>query len=328
MYFCLLYPHLLHFRFELAHMTIDILLSTYNGEKYIEQQIHSILQQSRSDWVLLIRDDLSHDSTPHLIHKLQYLYPQKIQIIDDKSTNLGASQSFSKLLEKSKSDYVMFCDQDDVWVPNKIELTISKIQELEYIHSKKTPLLVHSDLKVVDHQLDLIENSFWKYQNLDPKQGNFLNRTLVQNVVTGCTVMINQPLRQLATPIPNECIMHDWWIALVAAAFGKIAYIETPTVLYRHHQSNLIGSKKWDLKYIFSRAIDPKNIKVCFEETIYQAQSFLDIYRSSLAVESLELVETYSDLNNLNFFQKRTALLKHGYYKIGSLRNLGLFLAI
>jgi glycosyltransferase involved in cell wall biosynthesis len=309
-------------------MTIDILLSTYNGEKYIEQQIHSILQQSRSDWVLLIRDDLSHDSTPQLIHKLQYLYPQQIKIIDNKSTNLGASQSFSKLLEKSESDYVMFCDQDDVWVPNKIELTISKIQELEYIYSKETPLLVHSDLKVVDHQLNLIKNSFWKHQNLDPKQGNFLNRTLVQNVITGCTVMINQPLRQLATPIPNKCIMHDWWIALVAAAFGKIAYMETPTVLYRQHQSNSIGSKKWGIKYIFSRAANPKKIKIYFEKTICQAQAFLDIYHGSLDIENLKLVETYSKLNELEFFQKRAALLKNGYYELGSLRNLGLFLAI
>lgn len=308
--------------------SVDILLSTFNGERYIDELLLSLNNQSFSDWSLIVRDDHSSDNTFSILKNSFAKFSKPLKLLDSGIYQLGASQSFSRLLESSGAPYSMFCDQDDIWFEDKILMSLKAMNNLEQTYGKNIPLLVHTDLTVTDSHLNPISESFWDYQNLDPKSAQRLNRVLVQNVVTGCTILINQALRELASPIPDECIMHDWWIALVAAAFGEITYIEAPTVLYRQHQSNSIGSKKWGLKYIFSRAINPKDIKIYFKKTICQARAFLDIYHSSLDIESLKLVETYSKLNEFGFFQKRAALLKNGYYELGSLRNLGLFLAI
>ncbi|BAU63113.1 putative glycosyltransferase [Stanieria sp. NIES-3757] len=308
-------------------MIIDIVLATYNGEKYIEEQIQSILRQSHTNWNLLIRDDLSQDKTLEIIKQYQVQYPEKIKIINS-FRRLGTSQNFSKILASTTSDYVMFCDQDDVWLPNKIEITLNKIFTMEKKYGKNCPLLVHTDLKVIDQNLSLISNSFWHYQNLNPKQGNNLRRLLVQNVITGCTVMINKPLKNLILPIPSEAIMHDWWIALVASVFGKIDYIDIPTVLYRQHQSNDTGAKKWGFNYVFSKLIKINKIEEYFQKTTIQAQKFLEIYQQKLNTNSLDIINTYSYLKTFGFFKKRFLLIKKGYYQVGSLKNLGLFLIV
>jgi glycosyltransferase involved in cell wall biosynthesis len=309
-------------------VTVDILLATYNGGKYLEEQINSIFNQNYINWKLLIRDDLSQDKTLEIIAKYKNKFPEKIKIINNYNTRLKVSHNFASLLENSSSDYIMFCDQDDVWLPNKVEITLNKMYEIEKMYGKDKCLLVHTDLKVVDRNLNLISNSFWKYQNLNPKQGNSLKRLLVQNVITGCTMTINKPLKNLSLPIPQEAIMHDWWIALVAATFGHVAYVEMPTILYRQHYQNDIGARKWGLDYIISRATNHDRIREYFKRTIAQAQKFLDVYQNQLDEESLKIIKTYSTLDKAGFFQKRFLLIKNGSYEIGSLRNLGLFLAI
>jgi glycosyltransferase involved in cell wall biosynthesis len=309
-------------------MKIDILLATHNGEKYIEKQINSILKQNYTTWKLLIRDDISNDKTLEVIAKYQNIYFNKIQIVDNNNILLGVSQNFANLLKFSSSDYLMFCDQDDVWLPNKLEITLNKMLEMEKVYGKNSCLLVHTDLKVVDCHLNLIADSFWKYQNLNPRQGNCLRRSLVQNVITGCTMMINKPLKNMLLPIPSEAIMHDWWIALVAVAFGKIDYVDVPTVLYRQHQNNDTGARKWGYNYIFSRINNLDKIKEYFTKTVFQAEKFLEVYHKKLDRENLEIIKTYSMLNKNGFLQKRFLLIKNGYYEIGSLRNLGLFISI
>lgn len=309
-------------------MTVDILLATYNGEKYLEKQIESILNQNYCNWKLIIRDDLSEDLTLKIIQRYVNNYRPQIDLINNQNSRLGASKNFSKLLTYSDAEYIMFCDQDDVWLPNKIDITLKKMLAMEELYGKDKCLLVHTDLKVVDSNLNSISNSFWKYQNLNPKQGNYLRRLLVQNVVTGCSMTINKPLKDILLTIPPEAIMHDWWIALVAATFGKIDYVDAPTVLYRQHNKNDTGARKWGFKYIFSRANNLDKIQKYFTQTILQAEKFLDIYQDKLDRESLDIVKTYCNLNRYGFLEKRFLLIKNGYYRIGSLKNLGLFLVI
>ena len=307
---------------------VDILLSTYNGQKYVDELLSSLNSQSFPSWNLIVRDDCSSDNTVSILQSSVSKFGKSIEILDAGPSRLGPAQSFSRLLESSLASYTMFCDQDDIWLNTKIISSLKAMHTLEKFHGKDYPLLVHTDLTVVDNNLNTIAESFWKHQNLDPNLADNFSRVLVQNVVTGCTVLINKALRDLANPIPNDCIMHDWWVALVAAAFGKIAYVADPTILYRQHLSNSIGSKKWGLSYILSRTINQNNIKTYFERTIRQSQAFLDAYENILNHKNLELVKIYSSLEDFSFFQKRFALLNNGYYKFGSLRNLGLFVAI
>jgi len=141
---------------------IDILLAAYNGERFLKQQIDSILAQSNQDWQLLIRDDNSSDSTVNIIKDYTVKYPHKIRLIEDDRGRLGPALNFGKLLEHTDNDYVMFSDQDDVWLPDKIDLTLNTMKDAEEIYPNM-PILVHTDLKVVNEDLKIIADSLWSY---------------------------------------------------------------------------------------------------------------------------------------------------------------------
>jgi len=241
------------------------------------------------------------------------------------SKNLGPKDSFSFLLEyslKSDSQYFMFCDQDDVWDKDKIEKTLTKMKEQENTFGD-IPLLVHSDLEVVKEDLQTIDKSFFHYEQINPAINN-LNRLLMQNTITGCTVMINRKLAELAMPIPNGAIMHDYWLGLVASYFGKIGIVNEPTMLYRQHSSNSVGTKGFKLKYFINNLLR-KNI---VSKNIVQAKAFLEVYRKSLDDETIEMLEDFTSLESKSFWQKRRTLLKYKLLKQGFLRNLGLMLKI
>lgn len=234
-------------------LSVDILLATCNGEAYLKEQIDSILAQSNQDWQLLIRDDESHDGTVSIIKDYLQKYPSKIKLIEDSDSHLGAKLNFQRLLEHSDAEYIMFCDQDDVWLHRKIERTLKAMRTAEKNYPNK-PIMVHSDLIVVDANLKKIADSLWAYQKIQPRKGDDLNRIILQNVATGCTIMINTRAKNVSLPVPKDAIMHDWWIAIKVAEHGKIVYIPDRLVLYRQHPNNLVGAKeapktlKWDVR--------------------------------------------------------------------------------
>ena len=193
---------------------IDILLATYNGAQYISEQIESIINQTNTNWNLIIRDDGSVDNTINIIEGYVSLYPDQITFVKDTQINLGASMNFSKLVESSNAEYIMFCDQDDIWKSNKIEITLNEIKKLEYPGHDKLPLMVFSDLSIVDENLNVIAESLWKFQKLDPNISQTLYQILAQNVVTGCTIMINKQAATQFFPVPTKHILHDHWIAV------------------------------------------------------------------------------------------------------------------
>ena len=146
----------------------------------------------------------------------------------------------------------MLCDHDDIWLPNKIALTFEHMAELERIHGPAAPLLVHSDLTVVDEHLQVIGPSFFRYSRIDPSR-NDLTSLLTTNVATGCTMMVNRALYEKARPIAPEAMMYDHWLARVVSTFGDIAWIGEPTILYRQHGHNAIGAKRGGAASLVSR---------------------------------------------------------------------------
>ncbi|MBD3619180.1 MAG: glycosyltransferase family 2 protein [Chromatiales bacterium] len=224
-----------------------ILLGTYNGSKYVREQIKSIQYQTHEDWVLLVRDDGSSDETVELVDALAQDDP-RITILDDEHGNVGASRNFSLLAQEAlrqDADYVMFCDQDDIWMHDKVFVSLNKIKQAESAAKPNTPVLVHSDLTVTDEKLCLIHSSFLKMQHIRHEARHPLETLLVQNFVTGCTCIANKHLVKIAEPVPTEALMHDWWYALVAAHTGIIDYIPVPTLLYRQHGHNTIGASNY-----------------------------------------------------------------------------------
>ncbi len=227
----------------MAQPAISICMATYNGQKYLKEQLDSILAQSYHNWQLLIRDDGSSDNTISIIENYVANHPDRIKLIKDKQAHLGSNLNFGKLLEQADTEYIMFSDHDDIWLPNKIELTLNVMKAAERTNPDK-PILVHTDLQVVDSQLNTIADSLWNYQKLFPETGDNLNKIMAHNVVTGCTAMINKAAKAVSIPVPAEAIMYDWWLALNVCRHGKIVYVSIPSILYRQHSGNQIGAKK------------------------------------------------------------------------------------
>ena len=236
-----------------AQIKIAVLLSTCNGEKFLAEQIDSLLAQSHKNFILIVRDDGSHDRTVSILESYALDHSVQIRLLPRDGQKLGASGGFAFLVDyviKNKeslgltSSYMMFCDQDDTWFPEKIEKLLAAMLATEADNDSALPIIVHSDLEVVSEQNTIIAKSFVNYQGLEIKRNSFPN-LVISNLVTGCTALINQSLAEKALPIPEGAIMHDWWLALVATAFGKSVYLNIPLVHYRQHGNNAIGAKEF-----------------------------------------------------------------------------------
>ena len=169
---------------------ISVIMSVYNGEKYLEEQLTSIAEQTYTEWHLIIRDDCSEDASLQIAESFRDKYPKgKVDVYKNRSASGSAKNNFFRLIQDTAAEYVMFCDQDDVWLSDKIEKTLKTMRQQEIKNgTKHVPVLVHSDLYVVDEHLNMVSASLQKYQKL-PKKSE-VNRLLIQNHVTGCTMMV------------------------------------------------------------------------------------------------------------------------------------------
>lgn len=300
---------------------VAILMATYNGEKYLSEQIESIINQTFTDWVLYIHDDGSTDDTLEIIKKYVKIYPKKIILIQGERTG-GAKFNFFSLMDKVTAEYIMFSDQDDWWLPDKINKTLEKCIKIEN-GQKDTPVVVFTDLKVVNEKLKIINNRMSKYQKLEMKNTVF-NKLMIQNVVTGCTMMINRKCRNIAIECKDrgQIIMHDWWCALIASYCGKIGYINEALILYRQHGDNSVGAKNiYSIAYLKNQIFKIAEQKKALLKTQQQISYFVKIYDISTPY----IIE-YGNLANKSKLSKIAFLLKNHIFKSGLIRNIGLFL--
>ncbi len=231
---------------------IDILMSTYNGARFLAAQIDSILAQDHTEFRLIIRDDGSTDETVKMVEDYTVRDPRVVFVKDDRG-NLGAPHSFMALVEASKSALLMLSDQDDVWLPDKVSRTLCKMNRVLEEHGDNVPLAVFTDLTVVNEHLDVINESFWNYQKLEPLLSRRWQDLLAQNVVTGCTLMLNQAAKKAVLPFQLPEMMHDHWIAANVAKYGKLEFVAEPTVLYRQHSQNAEGARDFGAQYSLSK---------------------------------------------------------------------------
>ena len=302
---------------------IGILLASYNGEKYISEQLDSLFRQSVQDFVVVVGDDGSTDGTMGLLKRYAVKFPGRILVVHN-TLQQGAKYNFLSLMKTYKFDYVMLCDQDDVWLDTKIERTMQVMKELEAEYGTMTPLLVHTDLRVVDELLHTVTNSFRLMENLRYDH-TFLNNQIIQNTLTGCTAMYNRALAELIIQTPNFFIVHDWWLMLIASAFGKIHPLNEVTILYRQHSKNEIGAKDVkSLSYMAKRFIfGSENIKKVLNETYVQAQSFLDMYRNLLSPEQITFLNDYVKIPKYGKIKRVKEMYRLKVKKNGFFRQIG-----
>lgn len=302
---------------------VDILMAVYNGEQFVSQQIDSILKQTYQDWRLIILDDCSTDQTMEILDTYQRLYPDKITYSSNLVNSHSPKDNFFNLIQDSQASYVMTCDHDDVWLPEKIEQTLACMQKAEKRFGTDMPILVHTDLVVVDENLKMLSPSMIKSQNLSPNRVR-LRELLVQNQITGCTMMLNRMLANLAKDMPPEAVMHDWWYGLIAATFGKIIFLPTATILYRQHMGNQVGAKAvTSREYITNRLTHSDEIKTAIHQTYRQAAAFLERFGQELSEPQREMVQAFAQMNDSKKLRRLQTLFHYRFFKGGMIRKIG-----
>jgi glycosyltransferase involved in cell wall biosynthesis len=309
---------------------IDILLATYNGEPFLGQQLESIFAQTSRDWHLTIRDDGSSDATQGTIEEWRSKHPDRINVIvGHQQARSGPAANYVGLMQHTDSPYCMFCDQDDVWLPTKVEVTLERMRALTSQSAETIPSLVFTDLKVVDERLTVLSESLWRYRHFNPEHTGL--NLLTENIITGCTVMLNRALREIATPVPEDAVMHDWWAALLAAMFGRIAHVPAATMLYRQHTGNDTGVKERGIIAGIKRS---RLLRPYRDRTIRQAAALyeraLEIDRSTelnCNQNDIELVRKYAGLLSMGFLERKAFLATPGILRGGILKyaKLALF---
>lgn len=296
--------------------SVQILLATYNGGKFLREQLDSLFNQTFQDFTILIRDDGSTDNTLQIIEEYQQKYSAKIIILKDDKQNVGATQNFNLLLEKSSGDYIFFCDQDDVWLNEKMEFSLKKIQSLED-KDNRTPCMVYSDMKAIDEEGNIVAESVWQQLRLHPKYFT-LNRLLAQNIPHGCTMVINKAMRNLAFPIPKDAILHDHWMALLAVTTGKFVAVETPLVLLRNHSEN-VTRKKTSFTDKLNRFAGNFLSKAEYEYFIKirttQAKALLENHQNHLNKLQIETIQHFIQLESTRGFSRKKLFLQYKFFR-------------
>ena len=289
---------------------VNILMSTYNGEKYVAEQIKSIQAQTYTDWKLLIRDDGSKDKTTAIIEHFISL-DNRIRLV--KAENVGVIDSFFALTKMEEADFYFFADQDDVWLPEKISLILEEAKK----HDNTRPILYYTDLKIVDQNLKVVSESMIRFQSSHPNTR--LHQELTENTVTGGTMAINHALAEKWENTENV-IMHDWYLGLVAAALGELIYIDQPTELYRQHSNNVLGARtltkrmrnwfsRWFMKYWW-----------LIESSQYQAAKILS--DPSLTEENRSLITAFVEITDKPASERRKILKQYKLRKNRTLHTL------
>ncbi len=314
-------------------MNILIVLAAYQGAAYISEQLDTLIAQS-IPVDILIRDDGSRDATVRIVEEYEKKYPQ-ISMLREVLGGGGPKQNFSVLLEHAATlsyDYIMCCDQDDIWHVDKVKKSLEKMKELEKKYGTEVPLLVHTDLELVSEAGKAFAPSFWVYNGFDPLK-NTVARLLMDNTVTGCTMMINSVLLMHARPIPGEAVMHDSWYSLVAASFGVIGIVAQPTMGYRQHEINVIGAigKESFLRkavIAIQMTLQRKTRVAKLQERVVQAKAYYRQYHQLLSEEDRAVVLAFSQLLELPLMGRVVAFFKYGFYKQRVVKTIGILLVL
>lgn len=305
-----------------------VLLPVYNGERFLRQQLDSILSQD-CNFRLLVHDDGSQDGSLFILKEYAARFPAEITLLQDTPGNLGACAAFALLMRhalfslqaSSRPVWVALADQDDIWHPQRLSSGVTVMQQAEAGRSWH-PVLVHSDLRLIDARGEDIAPSLMRYQGLNP-HGTCFSKQILVNTVTGCTVLMNAALLQRALPIPEQAMMHDWWLSLVASCFGSILYIERPLVSYRQHASNTLGARRYT-RPGFNRATLRKLLQCRSDEQeqslirarAEQATAFEGRYGEELGDRERKAIELVCRMPDMGLWRQRLLQrrLIHGWF--------------
>ena len=325
---------------------IEILLATYNGERFLSEQIESIINQSFTDYRILASDDNSSDCTFEILRSYESVLGEKINVVQ--SNTHSAKENFYNLLDMADAEYIALCDQDDFWESDRLKKSLEAVQRLERRYGKETPILVHSDLEIVDENLSSQNKKMSELTGMSEaiihakKESKYLytlsteesfSRYLVENNITGNTVIINKALLDIYKR-PKVSFMHDWWLGLIAFTFGKVGYLNECLVKYRQHGSNELGAKNpLELRNIRKR--NKQRIRENYDCMFAQVEEFLLLYRNELGKSrsadtyyAHKYLNAFANMKSKNRISKIRDILKYSFFKSSKILTLGEMLNI
>ena len=301
-----------------------VLLTAYNGSAHLPELLESLRTQTDPDFIVLAQDDGSTDETPELLRNAA-AQDERFCFGTEQGAHLGAAGNFISLIRQTDADYCLLCDQDDIWEPEKIAKLKQAIRDQEEACGRNTPVLVHSDCSLIDENGLPAGESFFRHQGWDPTALT-LNRLLVQNNVTGCTLIMNAALRNLvsAHAVAKDLFMHDWFIALTAASFGRIAFLNRPLTRYRQHGDNAIGASTQSLlsrglSALRNRQDAKRRILLTYTHTAV----FRKLYGEDLPAEARKVVDGYLATRHMRKIPRVLAVRRMGCVMQSPVTRLG-----
>lgn len=261
---------------------LSVAMCTYNGEQYLQEQLDSIIAQTRLPNEVVVCDDGSADATLQILDEFQKRAPFPVRIYRNE-VNLGPTKNFEKAIGLCNGDIIALSDQDDVWMPQKLERLEGALEEHPEVG------YVFSDALVVDERLNPCGYTMWEHVSFTARQRKYFEQghqveiLLKDNVVTGATLAFRAELRNWILPIPDQWV-HDAWISLLASAAGiGGTFIEEPLIKYRQHSKQVIGAKKLDFVKQFQRAVSTKK-----EAYSHEQIKFLQVLDRLASIERLD----------------------------------------
>ncbi|MCR5188536.1 MAG: glycosyltransferase family 2 protein [Treponema sp.] len=296
---------------------LAILLATYNGQEYLKEQIDSLLNQTYKDFTIYISDDSSKDKTPELIKDYQKEYPDTIISIENTEKFGSAKGNFLNMVKKVESELYIFSDQDDVWLPNKFQELVNRYDQE---NTKDLPVVVYSDSKVVDSDLNVMYESFVKYMEFKASKKNLKFR-LLRNDVAGCTMLFNSVLAQayknVADQIDESAIMmHDYFFVQIAAIFGNVYFVDKALMLYRQHGNNSVGISGYK-EITDNRTPEMANV----DETNLQVKEVLKI-KLPIQAKRQKIVNKFLTLQKKGSVGRQAFFVLNNYHFFSGFRNI------
>jgi glycosyltransferase involved in cell wall biosynthesis len=304
--------------------TCDVILAIRNGERYLAGMLDSLLSQTTRDFDVLARDDGSSDGTFEILETYKPKFDGRLRVIMGEASGSFVA-NFGILMRETKADYVLFADHDDVWKPEKVELTLRSLKDGEAKYGKSTPIYVATDFAVVNKDLELISPSYWKWKRLNPSMMGNLSQSLICVSVQGMASGINRALLDLANPVSAKAISHDWWTQLIAAAMGKVICEPTVTALYRVHGGNASIPKEVGLVPYLKIGLDTNFLRRGLGRRIEQANALADAMTGKMPPDKLEIIRRFTRLQSQGFVQRRWTLVSGNYLYHDLVRSAATF---
>ena len=308
---------------------VDIAVPAYNCGPWFDGFMASLLAQDFTGWRAVVRDDGSSDDTARRLESWREKLGDRMTVLPG-GRNLGLIASYNAVLQATSSPWVMSADPDDVWLPGKIWRSVQAIRRAEEEFGAEVPVAVCTDAAVVDGDRRPIAPSFWRWSRMNPALMSDVNRVAMESVALGSTMMMNRALLEVALPIEAGAAYQDWWLALVAAAFGHLLTIPEPTILYRRHAINatsdpygstVMGAVR---RTLHTPAAPRERLRKVVAEAARQAGSFVARYGTRLKRPDIAALEALAQLPSLGSVERRLAVLRHGLWFASPLKNAGL----